>query len=320
MAMAMTSCRRWSTVSPAGSSEVSLLAETRADRAGLGIGLILVAWAFFASVDTSVKWLALAGLPALQLAFMRYFVAFLLSTLRGLQHGQVFEWRERRDMMLVLIRGALLVTATVLNFIALAYLPLSVTSSILNSAPIILTALAVPLLGERVGPFRWAAVIVGFIGVLIVIRPFGAEFHWATLLMVVNAIFMAFFAILTRMLSGRIATQTMQVYMGALGSAVLLVPALLTWQMPETAGQWTLLLAIGGFAWVGHEIYGRAHAFAEASVLIPFNYSFIVYLTLAGYLFFGDVPDAMVLLGAGIIVGSGLVIWWRETWAKGERT
>lgn len=296
---------------------MSLIAETRADRVGLGIGLILLAFLCFAGVDTTVKWLALAGYPALQLAFMRYLVAFLLSVGRGLQHGTVFEWQERRVMMLVLLRGALLVLATVFNFIALGYLPLSVTSSILNSAPIILTALAVPLLGERVGPFRWVAVIVGFIGVLIVIRPFGEAFHWATLLMVVNAVAMAFFAILTRMLSGQVATQTMQVYMGALGTAVLVVPALLTWRMPETGFDWLLLCATGGFAWIGHEIYGRAHAFAEASVLIPFNYSFIVYLTLAGMVVFGDVPDAFVLLGAAIIIGSGLVIWWRETRRKG---
>jgi drug/metabolite transporter (DMT)-like permease len=299
---------------------LSLIAETRADRVGLGIGLILLAFLCFSAVDTTVKWLALAGLPALQLAFMRYFIAFLFSLGRGLQHGTVFEWQHRRVMSLVLIRGALLVIATVFNFIALGYLPLSVTSSILNSAPIILTALAVPLLGERVGLFRWVAVIVGFMGVLIVIRPFGEAFHWATLLMVVNAIAMALFAILTRMLSGQIATQTMQIYMGALGTAVLFLPAVLTWQTPSSAAEWALMMAIGAFAWVGHEIYGRAHAFAEASVLIPFNYSFIVYLTLAGIIFFGDMPDAMVLLGAGIIIASGLVIWWRETRPKRGQT
>ena len=296
---------------------MSLIAETRADRVGLGIGLILLAFLFFAAVDTTVKWLALAGLPAMQLAFMRYLVAFLLSVGRGMQHGTVFEWQDRRVMSLVLLRGALLVLATAFNFIALGYLPLSVTSSILNSAPIILTALAVPLLGERVGPFRWAAVIVGFIGVLIVIRPFGEAFHWATLLMVVNAIAMALFAILTRLLSGRVATQTMQVYMGALGTGVLLIPAVLTWQSPTTPAAWMLLFAIGGFAWVGHEIYGRAHAFAEASVLIPFNYSFIIYLTLAGLVVFGDLPDAPVLLGAAIIIGSGIYVFHRERIVSG---
>lgn len=290
----------------------ALAAETRADRAGLGIALVLLAWMFFSGTDTSAKWLVLAGLPPLQLAFMRYFVSLVMSLGVGLKRGVLFEWSTGREMTLVLVRGGLLVTATLLNFIALQYLPLSVTSSILNSSPIILTALAVPLLGERVGPFRWVAVLVGFLGVLIVIRPFGAAFHWAALLMVVNAFALALFAILTRKLSGSISTQTMQIYMGALGSTVLLPGALMTWQTPDSAFGWVLLVGVGFLAWVGHEIFGRAHAFADASVLMPFSYAFILYLTLAGYLVFGTVPDTSTLIGAAIIVGSGLVIWWRE--------
>ena len=292
---------------------MTLAAETRADRAGLGIALMLIAWAFFASVDTSAKWLALLGFSGLQLAFMRYAVSFGLSLAVGARKGAFFEWPNTRVMLLVLLRGAALVAGTVFNFIALAHLPLSVTSSILNSAPLILTALAVPVLGERVGTLRWAAVILGFIGVLIVIRPWGPAFHWATLLMIGSALALALFALLTRMLSGQIATQTMQLYMGAIGTAVLIIPAALFWQTPTSATEWGLLLALGCFAWVGHEIYGRAHAFAEASVLVPFNYVFILYLTIAGYLVFDHVPDAPVLLGAVIIIGSGLVVWWRET-------
>ena len=289
----------------------TLAAEVRADRAGFGIALILLAWMFFAATDTSVKWLVLAGLPAMQLAFMRYFVAFTLSISVGLSRGVLFEWSTGREMTLVLIRGALLVLATLVNFVSLKYLPLSVTSSILNSSPIILTALAVPLLGERVGPFRWSAVLVGFVGVLIVIRPFGEDFHWAALLMLINAFAMAFFAILTRKLSGSISTQTMQIYMGALGTVVLLPGALLTWQTPATPFDWALMAGVGLWAWIGHEIYARAHAYAEASVLMPFSYAFILYLMVAGFLVFGTSPDGATLIGATIIVGSGLVIWWR---------
>ena len=292
---------------------MALTAETRADRAGLGMALVLVAFVWFAGTDTTVKWLSLAGFAALQLAFMRYAVAFGLSLAMGLRHGLLFEWTDRGTMGLVILRGTLLIASTVLNFIALEHLPLTVTSSIMNSALIILTVLAIPLLGEKVGIFRWAAVLAGFLGVLIVIRPFGESFHWAAILSLLNAIAMALFAILTRALSGRISTQTMQVYMGAVGTAVLLVPALLTWTWPGNGLEWALLLAIGGFAWVGHEIYGRAHAYAEASALIPFNYSFILYVTLAGFVVFGTVPDAATILGSAIIIGSGLVIWWRET-------
>lgn len=289
-----------------------LAAETRADRASLGIAMCLVAWMFFAATDTSVKWLVLAGLPSLQLAFMRYLSSLILSLLVAWRRGVFFEWTTRREMSLVIVRALLLVTATALNFISIRYLPLSVTSSILNSAPIILTALAVPLLGERVGPFRWIAVICGFVGVLIVIRPFGEGFHWATLLMVCNAVFMALFAILTRKLSGSISTQTMQIYMGTIGTLALLPAALLTWQTPDSTFDWALMIGVGVWAWVGHEIYARAHAFAEASVLMPFSYAFILYLTLSGLIVFGTVPDGATLLGAAIIVGSGLVIWWRE--------
>lgn len=286
--------------------------EQREDRAGLGIALILTAWAFFSMTDTSVKWLVLAGIPALQLAFMRYAVAFCLSIATGLRRGVLFEWSSGRNMALVLLRGTLLILATLFNFISLKYLPLSVTSSILNSAPIILTALAVPLLGEQVGRFRWMAVLAGFVGVLIIIRPFGEGFHWAALLMVLNAVSMAFFAILTRKLSGSISTQTMQIYMGALGTSLLLPGALLTWQTPSTTFSWIVMIGVGVWAWIGHEIYARAHAYAEASVLMPYSYVFILYLTLAGFVVFDAVPDMPTLLGATIIIGSGLVIWWRE--------
>lgn len=291
---------------------MSLAAETRADRAGLGIVLMLSAWALFAGVDTAAKWLALLGIPALQLAFMRYAVAFALSAAIGLRQGVVFEWGAPRVMALVLLRASLLMMATIFNFIALGYLPLSVTSSIMSSSPILLTALAFPILGERVGPWRWVAVFLGFAGVLIVIRPFGDGFHWAALLMVANAGFVALFALLTRHLSGQIATQTMQIYTGAVGTIFLLIPGLMVWSSPEILRDWLLLFALGTLAWAGHEIFSRAHAFAEASVLVPFNYVFIIYLTLAGYLVFGDIPDFWGFLGAAIIIASGQIIWWRE--------
>lgn len=280
--------------------------------------MILLATLFFSLTDTSAKWLVMAGLPAVQVAFARYLGAFVCALMDGAVRGQVLQRTERRDVGLVILRGAILIASTVFNFIALNYLPLVVTASIMNSAPIILTALAVPLLGERVGPFRWAAVIAGFLGVLIVIRPFGAEFHWAAILSLGNAVAIAFFAILTRMLSGRVPTQTMQLYVGAMGSVVLLPLAVLGWQTPETSLQWALILGIGVVAWTGHEIFSRAHAFAEASVLIPFQYSGIVYMTFAGILVFGTTPDALTLVGAAVIVGSGLVIWWREILRKGR--
>ncbi len=289
-----------------------MTAQARDDRVGLGIVLMLAAWALFAMTDTTVKWLVVGGIPAMQLAFARYAVSFGLSLANGARHGAYFAGIDRRDIWLVSLRGSLLVLATVFNFIALNYLPLSVTSTIMNTSPILVTLLAIPLLGEKVGPWRWGAVILGFLGVLIVIRPFGEEFHWATLLILANATGLALFSILTRQMAGRVAPQTMQLYMGALGTVVLLPFALWTWTMPDTALDWAGLGAIGFFAWAGHEMFSRAHLHAEAGVLSPFGYVFILYMIVAGYVVVGDAPDAPTLIGAAIIVASGLLIWWRE--------
>lgn len=290
----------------------TLTAQARDDRTGLGIVLMLSAWAFFAFTDTTVKWLVIAGIPAMQLAFFRYAVALGLALGVGMRQGQYFAGLDRRDFLLVTLRGILLVLATVMNFIALNYLPLSVTSTIMNTAPILVTLLAIPLLGEKVGPWRLFAVLLGFIGVLVVIRPFGEDFHWATLLTLTNACGLALFSILTRQMAGRIAPQTMQLYMSALGTAVLLPFAVWFWTMPETPMQWALMASIGFWAWAGHEMFSRAHLHAEAGVLSPFGYVFILYMSVGGYLLFGQLPDAATLLGAAIIVASGLLIWWRE--------
>ncbi len=289
-----------------------LAARPREDRASLGIAMMLLAWLCFSVVDTSVKWLVIAGLPALQLSFMRYFVHFLLSGALLSRTGLENFRPPRSHRGLLLLRSALLVSSTVSNFIALNYLSLTMTSAIMFSSPIIVSALSVPLLGERVGPWRWFAILLGFSGVLIVIRPFGANFTWFALLSVYNAVAMANFSIITRKLSGVIPSETMQFYTGALGAAVLLPAAIWVWQPPASYLDWFLFLGLGFWGWLGHELFVRAHGFAEANALMPYAYSFIVYLAITGYLVFGDVPDLFTVIGALIIMLSGLLIWWRE--------
>lgn len=275
--------------------------------------MMLLAWAWFSVTDTAVKWLVIAGLPAVQMAFMRYAVSFVLSLATGLWRGSFFEVADRATLRLVLLRGLFLALSTVLNFIALQHLPLSVTSALINSSPIIVTALAAPILGEKVGPWRWAAVIAGFAGVLTVIRPFGEDFHWAAFLVIGSATAIAVFSLMTRNMAGRISIQTMQFFVGGVGMVVLLPPALLSWTTPATLLEWSLFALLGFSAWFGHEIFSRAHSYADSNLLMPFTYSFILYLTAAGFLVFGAVPDTATLAGAAIIVASGLVIWWRES-------
>lgn len=289
-----------------------LAAEPRADRPDLGIVMMLGAYLLFAVTDTSVKWLAVGGYAAFQLAFMRYAGHFVISLLAIGRGGWSRERFATDAPALVLARAVLLVLSTVFNFVALRYLPLTVTSAIMFSAPVIVSALSMPLLGERVGPWRAAAICLGFAGVLIVMRPFGADFHWAALLSLFNAFAMALYSILTRKLSGRVSASTMQFYMGAFGTAVLLPPAVFSWVPPAGGLDWALLIGLGLWGWGGHELLTRAHRFAPASTLMPFTYSFMIYLTIASYVVFDHLPDGATLLGAAVIVASGLTIWWRE--------
>lgn len=284
----------------------------RQDVAGLGIVLMLIAWLLFSGVDTSVKWLVGVGLPVFQLSFMRYVVHFGISAAVTWRAGSFSTLRLPKYRGLILLRSGLLVTATLMNFYALTFLPLTITSAIMFSSPIIVSALSAPLLGERVKPWRWFAIFVGFAGVVIVVRPFGAEFHWASILIVYNAFAMALFSIITRRLSGLVSESVMQFYMSAIGTLVLIPAAFLVWQNPETSRDWLLMFGIGVFAWAGHELFARCHRYAAANTLMPYSYSYIIYLTIASYLVFGDLPDGFTIAGAAIIVLSGLGIWWHE--------
>lgn len=274
--------------------------------------MMLAAWCLFAMVDTSVKWLVLLGLPALQLAFMRYATQFAVTLAISGTGGSGSLWPGKDIAGMLLIRAALLLSATVFNFIALRYLELTVTAAIMFSSPIIVSALSGPLLGERVGLWRWAAICIGFLGVLTVIRPFGESFHWSSLLIVYNAFALALFSILTRKLSDRISPQTMQFYLGGLGTAALLPAAVWVWSAPTTTTGWVVMGLVGLWAWGGHELFARAHRLAQAATLMPFAYSFIIFMALGSYLLFNDLPDAFTVLGAALIVLSGLLIWWRK--------
>jgi drug/metabolite transporter (DMT)-like permease len=286
------------------------------DRAQLGIAMMIGAYFFFSLIDTSVKWLLISGIGALQLAFMRYLGHFVISLGAIARGGLDVERFKTEKPLLVLARAYLLWSSTVFNFISLNYLPLTVTGAIMFSAPIFVCLLGWPLLGERAGPWRLFAILLGFFGVLIVMRPFGAEFHWAMLLSVHNAIALSLYSILTRKLSGVVAAETMQFYMGAFGTILLLPVVLWSWTNPTTALDWALMIGIGIWGWAGHELLTRAHGFAPANTLMPYTYSFLIFLTGWSYLIWGDLPDFWTVLGSVIIIGSGLLIWLRERRSK----
>ena len=288
------------------------LVASRQDRAIFGILLMLVAFFLFSFIDTGAKWLGLLGLSALQLSFMRYIGHFVISTALIGRDGLSWSRFSSPHLGLVQLRGTLLMLSTILNFIAVTFLPLTLTSTILFSSPIIVCFLSWPLLGERVGPYRWAAIMLGFTGVMIAIRPFDESFQWAMLLSLSGAFCFAGYSLLTRKLAGIVSVDVMQFYSGAVGTICLLPFAIYYWQSPETLMDWFIMIMLGVFGWAGHQLLTKAHNFAPASTLTPFGYSFILFLTCWSYLVFDNLPDRWTITGGFLIVCSGLIIWGRE--------
>ncbi|SLN32232.1 DMT family transporter [Ruegeria meonggei] len=291
---------------------MAVAAKSTADLPRLGILLMLLAWLAFSVVDLGAKWLAVAGLPAAQLAFMRYAGHFVISV-GVIAKGGLEADRFKTDHPWQLIsRAMLLISATVLNFYALRFLPLTVVSAIMFSSPVIVCFLSFFVLNERVGPWRWAAILLGFVGVLVVVRPFGTAFHPTMLLIIYNATALALYSIMTRKLSGIVAVDTMQFYLGLTGTFILLPFAVWSWIQPATNWGMVVLIGLGVLGWGGHQLLTNAHRFGTANQLMPFTYSFLIYVALWGYLFFGTVPDGGTISGALLIMCAGLIIWKRE--------
>ena len=291
---------------------MAVIAKPMANFPRYGIILMLGAWLIFSWVDTGAKWLAVAGIPAFQLAFMRYAGHFVISIGVIAKGGFKLNRFKTGHLWQVISRALLLVSATLSNFYALQFLPLTVVSAIMFSSPVVVCFLSVSILREEVGPWRWSAILLGFIGVLIVVRPFGTAFHPAMLMIIYNAIALALYSLMTRRLSGIVAVETMQFYMGLVGTLLMLPFAIWVWTQPATTWGMLVLISLGVLGWAGHQLLTNAHRFGTANQLMPFTYSFLVFVAIWGYLLFGTVPDMGTIFGAIIIMSAGLIIWRRE--------
>jgi drug/metabolite transporter (DMT)-like permease len=275
-----------------------------------GIGLICAAVFTFTFIDVPAKY---AGnyVPTVEVAWARYTVALVIAA------AVLRPWRHAADYrtghpFLQALRGLFLVMSTALNFAAIHYLPLAQTVSIMFAAPLLVTALAGPLLGEWAGPRRWAAVIVGFAGVLIVVQPQPSTFQPATLLSLAAAFCAAGYYLTTRALSASETPAVLLIYGTAVG-VVLLTPAMPFIAVPPPTLMVTLALVLSGIAGgVGHWFLILAARHAPVPVLAPFTYTQIVWMVSAGYAFFGDTPTSSNLVGAAIVIACGLYILYRE--------
>jgi drug/metabolite transporter (DMT)-like permease len=264
----------------------------------------------FTGIDTSAKWLG-QRLPSLEVSFFRYLVAFLVAAV-VLNPVTVPEaWRTRRPWLQVL-RGLCLLGSTVFNFLALQKLQLAETVSIGFSSPLMIAVLSGPILGEIVGPKRWAAILVGFLGVLVIARPSPSHLDPAMGLAFANVVCYAVYAIVTRKLSTVDSAASMLVLSAAI-AVVILAPAMpVMWVWPAGALEWGIVLLMGTCGAVGHFLLILAFGRAPASVVAPFAYGQILWMGGAGYLVFGDVPAKETLIGVAIVVTSGLWLLWLE--------
>lgn len=280
----------------------------------IGIGLVSLAYLLFTLLDGSAKWLV-RGTPVIMVVWLRFVMHALIGgavlfPLRGLALVRTRYWRWH------LVRALMFVAMTGINFWALQYLQLTVTSSIFFTVPIVIALLGSWLLGERLDRGRWLAILAGFLGVLAIVRPGSAAFHPAMLGSLTNALIYAVFMLMTRRLAAYESPETIQ-YLPAVGAALLLTPfALAAWQWPASLREWLVACLLGAFGATGHQLLAVAHRYAPATVIAPFLYQQVFYMALFGYLVFGDVPAPAVWLGASIVVASGLYLFYRERWTR----
>lgn len=272
-----------------------------------GIGLMVLGIFLFCCNDALGKWL-LGTYSVWQMLVIRSLAAMLLLS--------PLLWREGKAVLaaprpvLQLVRVALSVMESIFFFVAVTYLPLADTVTFYLAAPIYVTALSAIFLKESVGWRRWSAVAAGFVGVMIALRPSAATLTWPAVIAIVGSFSFAVFLIITRMLRG-----TSDVVMvGGQFAAMLVVAGIVApfgW-VSTSALDFGLMMILGVVAMMAFVCVNRSLKLAPASVVVPYQYTMIVWAVALGWLVFGDVPDAFTLGGAAIIVAAGLYILWRE--------
>lgn len=278
-----------------------------------GILLIIAGSLVFGVLDTLAKYLS-QDYDVLQITWGRYVFHLLLVALLFPRRNLLALMKTNRPGLQI-VRAALLLGATLTFFLAISFIPLADAVAIASAAPLVATALAIPLLGERVGPRRWSAVVIGLAGVFIIIRP-GVEIrHWGYFLPLLVAGFYALYQIATRALSRTDPAVTTWIFTALVGAVVMSAVTPFVWRTPVGV-DWALFAGLGLCGGLGHLLVIKAFQKAPVSMLAPYAYAEIPWIALLGYLVFGDFPDALTILGTIIIFTSGLYVFYRESAAR----
>ena len=273
----------------------------------------LLAWVMLPIMDGFAKYLS-AELPVLQITWARYFFTVVFTfPLMLFFFKKYLVWTDKPKLQL--IRGLILLTANISFFYSISVISLPKALTLAFVAPLVVTAFSPFFLGESVGYRRWAAVIIGFIGSLVVIRPGFLEINLASLAALGTGIMYGFYLIITRKLSTSDNPLLTLLLTGVVGAIIATTFMPFVWVSP-TFNQWSIMAAIGLFACIGHLFIILSLKYADASKLAPFSYFEIVTNIIIAYYFFGDFPDSWTFLGLFIIVFSGIYISRRENIVK----
>ena len=282
----------------------------RADNVGLGIGLTLVAIIIFGVQDALAKTVVQEYSP-FQVAMMRYWAFAGFSVLLVMRQAPLRQAFRSSTPVLQVVRAALLVIDIWFFAAALKSVPLAELQAITLIYPLLVTLVAIPILGEKVGVFRFAAVSVGFLGALVIVRPGGLPLDLGVAYAVASAGFYALYIALTRRVSANDTTATSMVYVGVVGLVMTTAVGVFFWEPMEP---WAL--AMMGLVMVtstlSHGLMMVALSRAPASLIQPFNYMALPWGIVLSYLFFGHMIDTVSLLGGLLVVGAGLVVMARE--------
>ena len=273
-----------------------------------GIGWMLIAMLLAVIMDVIAKHL-MESYSVAQVIWARY--AFHLAALALILRGRYPAALRTPRPALQTTRSIVLVVSTALIFTGLKLIALADVYAVMAIAPLLITALSVPFLGERVGPRRWAGVVAGFVGALIIIRPGTGAMHVAALVPLAAAAMIAVFQLITRLVSHTDSPMTTVAHTPIAGAVAASCVAPFFWTMPDPLS-WGLMAAMGGVGASFQICIVRAYAAAPASTIAPYNYSNLVWAALFGFLVFAEVPDPWTVVGAGVITASGLYIFRRE--------
>jgi drug/metabolite transporter (DMT)-like permease len=281
---------------------------TQNDNPTRGIAIIVLAQALFSVTDAIAKVMT-ESVPTMTIVWTRFLVFVICLT--PLVVHQPRHLAPGRDVGVLVFRALLTLASTFFMTLSVARLSLTTATTLMFVGPFFVTALSVPLLGERVGWRRWLAVIVGFSGILLIVRPGTEAYGIAVVFALASTACWSLGIIITRKVSGRIDALTLIIWQ-AMVSFVVAAPFAWAGWTPPTPRDWAFLIANGAINLVAQWLTVRALQVAPASTLAPMSYTLIVWATALGYLIYGTLPDTWTWAGAAIIIAGGLYVWHRE--------